>query len=356
MPPNDPNDPNKDKKPRPTPLSPHIKGTGGQIERGAQERGDSPSQPTPPPQPTQITQPSTPQPPAQPPRPEAAVTQPHLHVNYPPPEQYDPNRYQQQQISPRYQESSVPSPFGDPNAPYQNYPPTPGYGGQPAQGNDVPPIPPARGWLDSMPPWFPRDPNILTLLAAGGAFTTLCVVAACVVLFIAGRPLPAPATPTPAVFVTPTDIVLIVTSTPDALVPTTSVSDPSVIGTVLNPYANAQLENMNGLALDVLDPLSGSYQRTVTLVANTPELLKFVEVLNIANFIIARDTACPDHVRLSISRPDGSLAILGLCLKQEGVILRGDVPGLRGNDLLMGPLFIDVLKPYLPTVLRGLLP
>jgi len=335
----DQQNPNPQGKPRPTPLSPHLRG-----QQNPNPSGGEPQRGTPP---TSTGQPTRPD-----------LTQPHqggYRVEPEnPPAQYDPNRYLNYDQGQYPQQQGQQPGYGAPpeypgGEPMQQYP-------QEAYREGFTP----RNWLDNMPPWFPRDPNTQMLLGAGGILLIMCLGAMCVIMLILGRPIPAPTTPTQdlGALLTPSPIVIVVTSDPGGGVgstPLPGVVDSSKVGTVLNPFQDAGLDGMQMINVDILDAFSGTYARAATVIAGSAQMEQFTTALNIANFVTARDFNCPDHVRLSITRADSSVVVIGLCLK-NAVIVRGDLPNLGGNDLPMGPYFIDIIKQYLSSNLLPLLP
>jgi hypothetical protein len=245
------------------------------------------------------------------------------HVNrqssYPPPDQYGQQQPNQQQYSQQQSE-----------APYR------------------PPQLPIR-----LPPWFPRDPMTLGVIAAGILAVGLCLVAFCLGIILLTQPVQPPSAPAQPIASAPTfDPNTIWTPTP--LPTATPIFNPANAGNLLNPYQAANLDGMTAIMVDVYDQASGNYIRQAQIPANSEEMAKFVEAFNISVYITAPNPTCPDYVRFSITRADGSLVIIGVCLK-DAVILRGDIPGLEGGDLPMGPYFTDVMLPYLPDAYKHLL-
>ncbi len=222
-------------------------------------------------------------------------------------------------------------------------------------GAPPPDQPPPRRLIDivmaQLPPWVPRDPILLGAILAGGVIGTFCLCGLCLLFTFSDSAIPRPSTPTASAG--NTTIPIIVTATPD--LPTQPPFDSSKIGSFLNPFLDANLEGMQAIALEVLDPNTGGYVRSAPIVANTLEMQQFVTAFNIAQAITAPDFGCPDHVRFLVARADGSVVSIGACLKGV-VILRGAaLPNLGGNDLPMGPYFTDILTPYLPSIYQGLL-
>lgn len=247
-----------------------------------------------------------------------------------------------------YRNQPPEQPPHDPQPP-QSYPPE-AYLGAPS-----PDQPPPRRLIDivmaQLPPWLPRDPILLGAILAVGVIGSFCLCGLCVLLTFSESAIPRPSTPT--AIAENTAIPIIVTTTPD--LPTQPPFDASKIGSFLNPYLDANLDGMQAIALEVLDPNTGGYVRSAPIVANTLEMQQFVTAFNIAQAITAPDFGCPDHVRFLVARADGSVVSIGACLKGV-VILRGAaLPNLGGNDLPMGPYFTDILTPYLPSIYQGLL-
>lgn len=240
----------------------------------------------------------------------------------------------------------------------QFYNQPPDQGQQPP--SDYPPRQDALSWLPPsiqalVPRWFPRDPMALGIIGAGSLFVCMCLIGFCLVFSLLTRPIPTPAPPPTSAAVVPTaDPFMLLTATAMAAQPTPIPFDPSKVGSLLNPYFSANLDGMTQIVVDVLDPASGQYQNVLTAVAGSAEMQQFVTAFNIANVIAAPDTACPNHVRFTITRADGTPVVIGVCLK-GAVILRGNIPGLGGGDLPMGPYFIDIMLPYLPAAYRQLL-
>lgn len=205
--------------------------------------------------------------------------------------------------------------------------------------------------MAQLPPWLPRDPLVIGALFIAGAFGSFCLLSLCVLIALSERAIPRPSTPTLGGIAVVTPI--IVTATPE--ITPLPPNDPSRIGRLLNPYVDANLEGMQALVLEVLDPITGNYVRSAPINANTLEMQQFITAFNIAQVITAPDFSCPDHVRFLVARADGSFISIGACLK-DVVILRGAaIPNLGGNDLPMGPYFTDILTPYLPQTYQNLL-
>ena len=202
-----------------------------------------------------------------------------------------------------------------------------------------------------LPPWLPRDPLILGALFAVGMIGGFCLLSLCLLILLSESAIPRPSTPTLNVAATVTPI--IVTATPE--ITPLPPNDPSRIGSFLNPYVDANLEGMQALVLEVLDPITGSYVRSAPINANTLEMQQFITAFNIAQAITAPDFNCPDHVRFLVARADGSFISIGACLKGVVVLRGAAIPNLGGNDLPMGPYFTDVLTPYLPQTYQNLL-
>jgi len=201
--------------------------------------------------------------------------------------------------------------------------------------------------LAGAPSWFPRDPMSLGIIAAGFLMFSMCLCAFCLVILILSRPTPSPATaggdtrPTinPALIFTP-----IPSQTP---VPP---FNPSKVGTLLNPYAAAQLDGMTSISVDFYNPATGQFEPSgIQIGAGSDAMNAFVTALNIGQPIAAPDASCQTALRFNITRVDNSVVAIGVCLK-DAVILRGGIPGLDGGDLPMGPYFIDVLRDYLPNL------
>jgi hypothetical protein len=263
-----------------------------------------------------------------------------------------------------------------PQQPYQN--PDPYAGQQPYQNPDpyarqqLPqnqwraPQPGMPGWVQNMPPWFPRDPTTLSLLAAGGIFSTLCIVGFCLILVVLNPP-PSPRAPSgeiipttnfegvPGTGLDPLAItpVVFITATPESQ-SARGPFNPAVVGQIINPYAAAGLDNMQGIFLDVLNPITQTYERLGQFAVGSTELANFSTALNIGMVLAQPDPNCPDHARLTVLRADNQLITFGICLN-KAVILRGPLPEMGGADLPMGPYFIDILSPFLPQQYRALL-
>jgi hypothetical protein len=204
-----------------------------------------------------------------------------------------------------------------------------------------------------LPSWFPRDPMTLGVIAAGGLAVGLCLVAFCLGILLFSQPVQPPSAPSQPLAGAPTiDPNIIWTPTP---APTaTPIFNPADAGNLLNPYQAANLAGMTAIMVDVYDQAAGNYVRQAQIAAGSEEMAKFVEALNISVYVTAPNTTCPDYVRFSITRADNTLVIIGVCLKSV-VILRGDISGLNGGDLPMGPYFTDILLPYLPDAYKQLL-
>jgi hypothetical protein len=189
------------------------------------------------------------------------------------------------------------------------------------------------------------------IIAAGTLFVMLCLVGACVVLVGVLRTEPAPPRfPTPL----PTNIVVV--NTPQFIVtplPSGPTVNPGAIGSPVNPYVTARLDAMNQLFIDVLNPQTGQFERKAQILG--ADLNSYREAFNVTNFVQAADFNCPDRVRLTAARADGSIVTMSACLKGAVVLRSADIPELGGGDLPMYPLFIDLLAPYLPFEYRQLL-
>lgn len=282
---------------------------------------------------------------------------------------YDPRQYPSQQQNMGYapQQPGYDQQYGQ--QPYD-----PAYG-EPQQPIQPPPSVLARL---NLPPWFPRDPTTLGILAAGGLAVSVCLCGFCLLLLLINSPVPEPEQPaaqvSPPVVIPPTTDAGFATADPFAqgnpfTTPTISLpgqvvqpgvtqpvvggGDASLVGGLLNPYMDASLDGMRQIDLYLLDPATGQYQGRAQILAGSPEMDQFIEALNISNYVTAPDPTCPNHVTLNITRADGSQIPIGLCLK-GGVIVRG-LPGLGGNDLPMGPYFTDILIPFLTDQYAALL-
>lgn len=253
-------------------------------------------------------------------------------------------------------------------APQQNPPQQPGYNQQQYNANQQyeppygePQSPPSVIDRLNLPPWFPRDPTTLGIFAAGGLAISVCLCGFCLLLLMLNAPVPGPeepaAVPTQPIIIPPTTIGGFPTpnpfGTPTVSVPQTGGSDPSLVDTLLNPFADASLDGMRQIDIYLLDPTTGQYAGRAQVLAGSPEMEQFATALNISNFITAPDPTCPNHVTLNVTRADGSQIPLGVCLKGS-VILRG-LPNLGGNDLPMGPYFTDILIPFLTEQYAALL-
>jgi hypothetical protein len=204
-----------------------------------------------------------------------------------------------------------------------------------------------------VPDWFPRDARILLPLMILSGTGLLLLIGVCSALTLAiildpGRR----ATATPTVTPIPTIGAIFVTATPDPF--QTPIFPPTSIPIALNPYESANLAGMQGIQLDIYDPITGQPNTLSTFMANTPQLAQFAIAFNISAFPVPRDLNCPTVVRLNALRQDGSTVAFNVCLKSQSVVLR-DIPELNDNDLPMGPYFIDVLRPLLPEAYQRLL-
>lgn len=204
-----------------------------------------------------------------------------------------------------------------------------------------------------VPEWFPRDARILTMLMilAGSGFLLVfgvCVALTLSILLDPGRQI----TPTPIPAPTQTVGAIFVTATPDAF--QTPIFPPTPTAAAINPYESANLAGMQGIQLDIYDPATGEPRNLTTFMAGTPQLAQFAVAFNISVFAAPQDVSCPTTVRLNALRQDGSTVAFGVCLKSQSVVLRG-IPELNGEDLPMGPYFIDVLRPLLPEAYQRLL-
>ncbi len=123
------------------------------------------------------------------------------------------------------------------------------------------------------------------------------------------------------------------------------------VGKIINPYIDANLQNMSVLQIDILDTASGNYTRAAQLQGT--DLNIFTESLNISVQTVAPNTDCPDHIRLSVTRQDQTVIKMAACLK--GVVILRGIPDLGGADAPMSPRFTDALAPYLPDDLKRLL-
>lgn len=189
------------------------------------------------------------------------------------------------------------------------------------------------------------DTWTIAVIAMAALASLTCLAAIAVLcIFVVLAPPPAPSTPLPVI--NPTNALA-----PTNVVVAKPTLDPASVGKIINPYTSANLAGMTVLQIDILDSATGNYVRAAQLTG--ADLNIFVESFNISVQTVAPDTACPDHVRLSVTRADGSVVTMGACLKQV-VVLRG-IPDLGGADAPMGPRFSDALAPYLPEVYKHLL-
>lgn len=199
------------------------------------------------------------------------------------------------------------------------------------------------------PPRRRLDNWTIALIIAGGGASALCLLAACVLLILIMPGPPQPTTPNPTLDLTGIFATAALSGvTPQVIKPTL---DTSKIGQVINPYLSANLQGMTLIQIDTLDQSTGNYTR-LTQVSGS-DLNDFGKSLDISVQTVAPDTSCPDHVRLTITRADNSIVMMGLCLK--GVVVVRDLPQLGGTDAPMGPFFSDTLGKYLPDSLKKLL-
>ncbi len=201
------------------------------------------------------------------------------------------------------------------------------------------------------PPYQPQrrrstDPWTVALLVATGLAGLACVfIIGILCIFVI---LPAPRPPaTPAATIDTTAV--LAAQTPAT--PVKPTFDPASVGKIINPYVSANLSGMTVLQIDVLDAATGNYTRAAQLTGT--DLNIFVESFNISVQTVTPYTDCPDHVRLSVTRKDGSIVTIAVCLK-DVVVLRG-LPDLGGADAPMGPRFTDALINYLPDDYKKLL-
>lgn len=239
-------------------------------------------------------------------------------------------------------------------------------GGQPP----IVPIPPGQRRVGGtvqlpnwVPSWFPRDAQTLLIIFGGGGLLTLLVFGVCAALTLSAILSPRnAATATPIASATATGVAIIVTATPGEIptlvLPTIGIepTTPSSLfpPTAVNPYQAANLEGMQAVQIELYDSGINNYRITSQFMAGNPQVALFGTALNIANYTVDRDANCPDYMRLTIMRADGSFALFTACLKSKTVVLRG-LPEFNEQDLPMGPYFVDILKPHLPEVYRNLL-
>ncbi len=189
------------------------------------------------------------------------------------------------------------------------------------------------------------------MIAAGGLAFVMCTLVGCVVILGLVRQPPPPATPRPTVLVAQPSPLAIATPLP----PATPTFNPASVGQLVNPFDAARLDGMTAIQIDALRQGTGNYERIIQINIGSVEMDRFVEALNIANFIQRPNGACPNHLRLTINRADQSVALIGVCLSQLVVLRGADITGLGGGDLPMGPFFTDVICPYLPADYKSLL-
>ena len=204
------------------------------------------------------------------------------------------------------------------------------------------------GQSPSTPPPVPRrrlpvDPWIVgaIFVAALAGLTCLVAVGLLAVRFLVPTP-PPPATARSVTI--PTTIAGVPAASP--------TFDTTNVGQYINPYISAGLQNMTMIQIDLRDPGTGNYVRVAQVVGDA--LAKFTDAFNVSVKMEAPDPNCLDHVRLSITRADNSVVIIGACLKGN-VILRGGIPDLGGADAPMYPGFSDALEPYLTDAFKDLL-
>lgn len=247
--------------------------------------------------------------------------------------QYDPN---QQQNPNEYR--------ADQQQPYQGYPPN--YDSQPHPGYVYTPPPSLTDQVRS------QLGNVnVGIIAAGALFVMMCGIGGCLVLIALLR-----SEPTPPRFPNPAPTSAVQLNTPQIIftpIPAGPTANPAAVGQPVNPYVAARLDTMNQLFIDVLNPLTGQFERKAQILGT--ELDRYREAFNITNFVQAYDTACPDRVRLTAARADGSSVLIGVCLKNAVILRTTDIPELGGGELPMYPLFIDLIAPYLPPEYRQLL-
>lgn len=128
--------------------------------------------------------------------------------------------------------------------------------------------------------------------------------------------------------------------------PPTPTFNQALIGRFINPTQSGNFGDFTVLQIDVLNTANNSYERRAQLTSADAQFALFAESLNIAGEAITPLRDCPDHVRLVITRAEGTQLTMGVCLR-DLVILRG-VPETGGAELRMGPRFSDALQPYLP--------
>jgi len=204
------------------------------------------------------------------------------------------------------------------------------------------PPPPIR--RRAMDPW--------TLAALGAAILAGCACCGAVGVFVLFLVLPGPTAPTTPISTIDATAALAAAAQAGTILPGAKPSlDPASVGKIINPYIDANLQNMSVLQIDILDTASGNYTRAAQLQGT--DLNIFTESFNISVQTVAPNTDCPDHVRLSVTRQDQTVITMAACLK--GVVILRGIPDLGGADAPMGPRFTDALAPYLPDDLKRLL-
>lgn len=184
------------------------------------------------------------------------------------------------------------------------------------------------------------------IIVAAGLAGLACVFSIGILCIFVILPPPRP----PATSLPTLDTTAIVAAQTPAT-PVKPTFDPASVGKIINPYISANLAGMTVIQIDVLDPATGNYTRAAQLTGS--DLNIFAESFNISVQTVAPNTDCPDHVRLSVTRSDGSIVTIAVCLK-DVVILRG-LPDLGGADAPMGPRFTDAIINYLPDEYKKLL-
>lgn len=206
-------------------------------------------------------------------------------------------------------------------------------------------------------PERPVNLNLIGVIGAGilavGGLLCLCLVAGSVV-FLKPPPTPAAISQPTNVIIIPTSGVLLPTATGIFIatpVPTAINQVPVPVGNYINPYESANLAGMTVIQVDILDPATGNYTRVAQ--PTGADLNAFAVAFNVSVPAEAQNPACPDHLRLSVTRADNSVVVIGVCLNGVVVLRNADLFG--PFDLPMYPGFTDTIAKYLPDAYKQLL-
>ncbi len=136
---------------------------------------------------------------------------------------------------------------------------------------------------------------------------------------------------------------------PITVVPTLAPFDESKW---VNPYYSTELEGASELRIRYLDPVTlDTYRRPERVTGR--QLWEFLNAMNASILAGSYRAECPDHVRMTFVRADGSRFMLRACL--DGVVFLRGVPGAVNEELPMPTRFSQVILPYLPEEWRNLL-